>query len=48
MGEESFSDAKAMTDDQLVGKLRFHRSEVVRLEAEAGVRPSSKQLLLEP
>eukprot|EP01052_Picozoa_sp_SAG31_P023397 SAG31_NODE_1926_length_6892_cov_3.588105_5_plen_201_part_00 len=40
MGEETFSDAKAMTDDQLVGKLSFHRAELQRLEAEAKSRPS--------
>jgi hypothetical protein len=27
-----------MTDDQLEGKLRFHNTEVERLEAEAEVR----------
>jgi hypothetical protein len=37
-GEETFADAKLMTDDQLEGKLRFHNTEVERLEAEAEVR----------
>jgi ABC-type multidrug transport system fused ATPase/permease subunit len=38
MGEETFADAKLMSDEQLQGKLRFHRDEVARLEAEEGER----------
>ena len=45
-GEETFADAKLMTDEQLEGKLRFHASEVKRLEGEAEARkvtPSKEQ-----
>ena len=38
MGEETFADAKSMSADQLVGKLRFHQAEVKRLQAEVGAR----------
>jgi hypothetical protein len=37
-GEETFADAKLMTDDQLEGKLRFHNNEVDRLQTEAEAR----------
>ena len=45
-GEESFADAKLMTDEQLEGKLRFHTGEVERLEGEVEARkrtPSKEQ-----
>ena len=45
-GEETFADAKLMTDEQLEGKLSFHASEVTRLEGEVEARkvtPSKEQ-----
>ena len=42
MGEETFADAKVMTDDQLADKLRVLRGEVARLEEEEGTRRPGK------
>ena len=45
-GEETFADAKLMSDEQLTGKLSYHVNEVKRLEAEADERkrtPSKEQ-----
>ena len=38
MGEETFADAKEMSDDQLHGKLKFLRGDLARLEAEEAAR----------
>ena len=46
-GEQTFADAKVMTDEQLEGKLRFHTGEVQRLEGEVEARkrtPSKEQV----